>query len=188
MDTAVRNSNHHMAIAIGSDAARTLTLPSLWGFSSTSRRKERLLRASPPFNLREWLVPPIPVPVVPGLLIAAAIIVRWQLRSNGDAHHVAPAVAFETSFHADPIIAVNTKGMTMKKPLLSIEEPEPKKKAVRADRPPTEGFATIVDGHFKSEFDTAEAAEVSGRKLKTAYPMLQVQVYDAAMKVRTLLS
>jgi hypothetical protein len=86
------------------------------------------------------------------------------------------------------IIAVNAKGMTMKKPLLSIEEPEPKKKAVRADRPPTEGFATIVDGHFKSEFDTAEAAEISGRKLKTAYPMLQVQVYDAAMKVRTLLS
>ena len=59
---------------------------------------------------------------------------------------------------------------------------------MRADRPPTEGFATIVDGHFKSEFDTAEAAEVSGRKLKTAYPMLQVEVYDAAMKVRTLLS
>jgi hypothetical protein len=82
---------------------------------------------------------------------------------------------------------MNAKGMTMKKPLLSIEEPVPKK-AVRADRPPTEGFATIVDGHFKSEFATAEAAEVSGRKLKTAYPMLQVQVYDAAMKVRTLLS
>jgi hypothetical protein len=107
---------------------------------------------------------------------------------DGDARHDAPAVAFETSFHADPIIAVNAKGMTMKKPLLSIEEPEPKKKAVRADRPPTEGFATIVDGHFKSEFDTAEAAEISGRKLKTAYPMLQVQVYDAVLKVRTLLS
>jgi hypothetical protein len=75
----------------------------------------------------------------------------------------------------------------MKKPLLSIEEPEPKK-TVRADRPPTEGFATIVDGHFKSQFDTAEAAEVSGRKLKTAYPMLQVQIYDATMKARTLLS
>ena len=41
----------------------------------------------------------------------------------------------------------------MRKPLLSIEEPEPKKTAARADRPPTEGFATIVDGHFKSEFD-----------------------------------
>jgi len=50
----------------------------------------------------------------------------------------------------------------MKKPVLSIDEPEPKK-AIRADRPPTEGFATIVDGHFKSEFDTVEAAETSGR-------------------------
>jgi hypothetical protein len=108
-------------------------------------------------------------------------------RSDRDAHHIAPA-AFEAGFHTDRIFAVTAKGMTMKKPLLSIEEPEPKKKAVRADRPPTEGFATIVDGHFKSEFDTAEAAEVSGRKLKTAYPMLQVQVYDAALKVRTLLS
>jgi hypothetical protein len=104
-----------------------------------------------------------------------------------DAHHDAPAAAIEASSHADQIIAVNAKGITMKKPLLSIEEPE-QKKAVRADRPPTEGFATIVDGHFKSEFETAEAAEVSGRKLKTAYPMLQVEIYDAAVRVRTLLS
>jgi hypothetical protein len=75
----------------------------------------------------------------------------------------------------------------MKKPLLSIDEPQPKK-AVRADRPPTDGFATIVDGHFKSEFNTVDAAEASGRKLKSAYPMLQIEIYDAAMKVRTLLS
>jgi hypothetical protein len=75
----------------------------------------------------------------------------------------------------------------MKEPVLSIDEPAPKK-IVRADRPPTEGFATIVDGHFKTEFDTAGAAEASGRKLKSAHPMLQVEVYDAANKVRTLLS
>ena len=68
----------------------------------------------------------------------------------------------------------------MKKPLLSIDEPEPKK-ASRADRPPTEGFATIVDGHFKSEFNTAEAAEAAGRKLKSAYPYLQIEIYDSAM-------
>ena len=72
----------------------------------------------------------------------------------------------------------------MKKPVLSLEEPEPKR-ATRADRPPTEGFVTVVDGHFKSEFDSAEAA---GRKLKSAYPMLQIEIYDAATKVRTLLS
>jgi len=53
---------------------------------------------------------------------------------------------------------------------------------------PTEGFVTIVDGHFKSEFDTVDAAEASGRKLKSAYPMLQIEIYDAANKVRTLLS
>jgi hypothetical protein len=44
---------------------------------------------------------------------------------------------------------------------------------------------TIVDGHFKSEFDTVEAAEASGRELKSAYPMLHIQIYGAA---RTLLS
>jgi hypothetical protein len=75
----------------------------------------------------------------------------------------------------------------MKKPVLSIEEPEPRK-ALRADRPPVDGFVTIVDGHFKSEFDTVEAAEISGRKLKSAYPMLQIEIYDANAKTRTLLS
>ena len=73
-----------------------------------------------------------------------------------------------------------------KKPVHSIDEPEPKK-IVRADRPPTEGFAIIVDGHFKSEFDALEAAEASGRKLKAAYPMLQIEIYDADKKIRTLL-
>jgi hypothetical protein len=75
----------------------------------------------------------------------------------------------------------------MKKPVLSIDEPEPKK-ITRADRPPAEGFAIVVDGHFKTEFATVDAAEASGRKLKSAYPMLQVQVYDAEKKTRTLLS
>ena len=72
----------------------------------------------------------------------------------------------------------------MKKP---VDEPGPKK-APRADRPPTDGFVVIVDGHFKSEFDTIEAAEASGRKLKSTYPMLQIEIYDAVKKVRTLLS
>ena len=37
----------------------------------------------------------------------------------------------------------------MKKPIRPSDEPE--RKAPRADRPPTEGFVVIVDGHFKSE-------------------------------------
>jgi hypothetical protein len=75
----------------------------------------------------------------------------------------------------------------MRKPVLSLDETEPKK-ILRADLPPTEGFVTIIDGHFKSEFDTVDAAETSARKLKSAYPMLQIEIYDAANKVRTLLS
>ena len=75
----------------------------------------------------------------------------------------------------------------MKRPVLSIDEQEPKR-TLRADRPPTKGFVTIVDGHFKSEFDDVEAAEASSRKLKAMYPMLQIEIYDAANKVRTLLS
>jgi len=74
----------------------------------------------------------------------------------------------------------------MKKPVRVIDEPEPKK-APRADRPPAEGFVVVVDGHFKSEFDTLEAAERSGRALKSTYPMLKIEIYDAATKVRTLL-
>jgi hypothetical protein len=45
----------------------------------------------------------------------------------------------------------------------------------------------VVDGHFKSEFETAEAAKSAGHKLKSTYPMLKIQIYDAATKVRTLL-
>ena len=75
----------------------------------------------------------------------------------------------------------------MKKPVLTIEEPDPKK-PLRADRPPVDGFVTVVDGHFKSEFDTIDAAEESGRKLKAAYPMLQIEIYDAHAKTRSLLS
>ena len=75
----------------------------------------------------------------------------------------------------------------MKKPVQVADEPGPGK-AARADRPPAEGFVVVVDGHFKSEFDTSEAAEASGRKLKSTYPMLQIQIYDAATKVRTLLT
>jgi hypothetical protein len=51
-----------------------------------------------------------------------------------------------------------------------------------------QGFTGVVDGHFKSSFKTLDAAEASGRKLKSTYPMLKIEIYDAAKMVRTLLS
>ncbi|MCX7321724.1 MAG: hypothetical protein NT113_20340 [Hyphomicrobiales bacterium] len=59
---------------------------------------------------------------------------------------------------------------------------------LRADRPPAAGFALVVDGHYKSVFETTEAAETAGRSLKSAYPMLQIEIYDAEARVRSLLS
>jgi hypothetical protein len=75
----------------------------------------------------------------------------------------------------------------MKKPVRIADEPGPEKVA-RADRPPADGFVVVVDGHFKSEFDTAEAAEAAGRTLKSTYPMLQIEIYDATTKARTPLT
>ena len=70
----------------------------------------------------------------------------------------------------------------MKKPVLSIEEAEPKK-ATRADRPPTEGFVMVVDGHFKSTM--RRGCETAGRNWS---PSDAIEIYDAATQVRTLLS
>lgn len=72
----------------------------------------------------------------------------------------------------------------MKKPVLSLDEIEAKKPR-RADLPPNEGYVLVVDGHFKSEFKTVEAAEEAGGKLKTKFPKLQIQIYAAATKTRS---
>lgn len=78
-------------------------------------------------------------------------------------------------------------GDDMKKPKLELEEPQTRKAVVRADKAPTEGYSLVVDGHFKSHHDTVEAAEEAGLTLKHRYQMLQVQVYDAATKTRSMI-
>ena len=74
----------------------------------------------------------------------------------------------------------------MKKPKLEVEESQPRQ-ILRADKAPTEGFSLVVDGHFKSHHDTAEAAKAAGVALKNKYQMLQVQVYDAATRTRSMI-
>jgi hypothetical protein len=77
-------------------------------------------------------------------------------------------------------------GVIMKRPKIEAEEQQPRK-IIRADKAPTEGYSLVVDGHFKSHHDTVEAAEEAGMALKNQYQMLQVQVYDAASKTRSLI-
>lgn len=51
---------------------------------------------------------------------------------------------------------------------------------------PTEGFSIEVDGKIKSQHATAEAATKIGAELKRKYPVIQVMIYDAVAKTRTL--
>jgi len=47
---------------------------------------------------------------------------------------------------------------------------------------PTNGYALIVDGQTKREFDMQDRAMEAARELKRRFPMLQVKVYDAETK------
>jgi len=44
----------------------------------------------------------------------------------------------------------------------------------------------VVDGHFKMQFAEKETAIEAATELLAKYPMLQVEIYDASSKSRTL--
>jgi hypothetical protein len=56
----------------------------------------------------------------------------------------------------------------------------------RGDAFPVEGFAVTVDGKFKSQYATSADAMKFGLDLKRKFPVLQIVVYDAVEKTRTL--
>jgi hypothetical protein len=85
--------------------------------------------------------------------------------------------------------------MNMKKPSLVLKEKTTEKPTdngtKRPKNPsvnvlPTEGFVLQIDGKFKSEYETAAQAMKAGLELKKKYPYLQVIIYDAKKRTRTL--
>ena len=74
----------------------------------------------------------------------------------------------------------------MKKPLTIPEETQPRN-VTRADLVVNEGFGLEVDGRMKMVFPSLAAAQKRGRDLKAEFPMLQVKIYDAAAKSRSLI-
>ena len=56
----------------------------------------------------------------------------------------------------------------MRKPTLHVEEEPQPRNIQRADIAPSDGYAIVVDKHFKTQFAEEEAAK------KAAYPMLRV--------------
>lgn len=55
---------------------------------------------------------------------------------------------------------------------------------VRADLPPPDGFTLLVDGHFKNQFGDLKGAKAAASELKSRFPMLRIEIYDAANKAR----
>src|SRR6266481_10127966 len=74
----------------------------------------------------------------------------------------------------------------MKKPKLHPEEQPQPRNIQRADIAPSDGYTLVVDGHFKTQFAEEEAAKKAAAELLAKYPMLQVEIYDASSKSRTL--
>ena len=73
----------------------------------------------------------------------------------------------------------------IKKPTLRIPEPQPRN-IQRADIAPANGYAMVVDGHFKTQFSEKDAANNAASELLANFPMLQVEIYNAKEKSRML--
>jgi hypothetical protein len=85
--------------------------------------------------------------------------------------------------------------VNIKKPALGMKEPTvdqtasngtTRPKNTSASTIPSEGYVLEIDGKLKSEFQTSEAAMKSGLELKKKYPQIQINVYDAKERARTL--
>jgi len=74
----------------------------------------------------------------------------------------------------------------MKKPTLHVEQQKQPRNIQRADIAPADGYALVVDGHFKTQFAEEGAAKKAAVELLAKYPMLQVAIYNASSKSRTV--
>ena len=73
----------------------------------------------------------------------------------------------------------------VRKPTIQIQESQPRN-IQRADVAPAGGYALVVDGRFKTQFESDAAAQTAARDLLSRFPMLQIAIYDASSKARTL--
>ena len=85
--------------------------------------------------------------------------------------------------------------MNVKKPTLAMKETTVDQPAnngtTRPKNPsanvlPTEGYVLEIDGKFKSEYKTFEDASKAGSELKKKFPFIQVIVYAAKERTRTV--
>jgi hypothetical protein len=58
----------------------------------------------------------------------------------------------------------------------------------RADVTPKNGYILEVDGRMKDRFESESDARAKAIQLKARFPMLQIKIYDAVEKTRTLIA
>ena len=85
-----------------------------------------------------------------------------------------------------PTLNLERRPNDMKKPTPRVEQQQQPRNIQRADVAPEKGNAMVVDGHFKSQFSEKSAAKNAATELLARYPMLQIEIYDATAKTRTL--
>ena len=74
----------------------------------------------------------------------------------------------------------------MKKPKLEVNEQPQPRNIQRADIAPKDGYALVVDARFKTQFAEKGVAMKAATELLSRYPMLQIEIYDASSRSRTL--
>ena len=56
---------------------------------------------------------------------------------------------------------------------------------LRADAIPTDGYVLLIDGKLKAHYETSKEAMTAASKLKQSFPVIHVEVYDAAERKYT---
>ena len=80
-----------------------------------------------------------------------------------------------------------TNAIAVKSKNPSADVPATRPKNPSANLMPTEGYVLEIDGKFKTEYATSDAASKAGLELKKRFPPIQVNVYDAKARTRTLI-
>jgi hypothetical protein len=86
--------------------------------------------------------------------------------------------------------AMSLREFTIKPPkaknsAVQIQQQQPRN-IQRIDVAPSKGYALVVDGHFKTQYEVEAAARKAAADLLGLFPNLRVEIYDASTKVRTL--
>jgi hypothetical protein len=69
-------------------------------------------------------------------------------------------------------------------PAATPQAPQPRN-IQRADVAPTRGFAIMVDGCMKTNYDDEAAAKKAATDLLSRFPKLHVEIFDATTKTRS---